>query len=156
MIRYTLKCDAAHLFESWFKSAAAYDKLLAAQMISCAVCGSNTVQKAIMAPVVRPARAAAGKTRPRPAPPLAATPPTPPSLCEPASDAEKAVRALRAKIEATSENVGRDFAREARAIHHGEAPERAIIGEVAPDEARSLIDDGVPVAPLPWSNRKTN
>jgi hypothetical protein len=50
-----------------------------------------------------------------------------------------------------------NFAAEARRIHDGDAPERAIFGEAKPDEARRLIEDGVPVAPLPFMPvRKTN
>ncbi len=143
MIRYALKCDKSHSFDSWFQSATAFEKLLASGMVTCSVCGSAVVEKALMAPKVRAARNARETAKPRP-------------LSEPASPAEQALRELRAKIEANSEDVGRNFAREARAIHDGDAPERPIIGEVAPHEARSLIEDGVPVAPLPWSSRKSN
>ena len=72
-------------------------------------------------------------------------------------DAEKALAELKAHIEKTSEDVGRDFAREARAIHLGDAPSRAIRGEARPEEARKLVEDGVPIAPLPFKvGRKTN
>ena len=74
----------------------------------------------------------------------------------PASPAEQALAELRRRIEAESEDVGRDFAAEARRIHEGEAPERPIIGEARPAEARALIEDGIPVAPLPWGRRKTS
>lgn len=143
MIHYTLKCDKAHSFDSWFQSAAAFEKLLASGLVGCSVCGSQKVEKAVMAPVIRPARTARAKSEPGP-------------LSAPATASEQALRELRARIEAKSEDVGRDFAREARAIHLGDAPERAIIGEVAPDEARKLVEDGIPVAPLPWSSRKSN
>jgi hypothetical protein len=63
---------------------------------------------------------------------------------------------MRRRIEKISENVGRDFAVEARRIHDGEAPARPIIGEARPADARALIEDGIPVAPLPWSGRKAN
>lgn len=66
------------------------------------------------------------------------------------------MRALRARIEARSENVGRDFATEARRIHDGDAPARPIIGEARPAEARALMEDGIPIAPLPWSGPKGN
>ena len=79
-----------------------------------------------------------------------------PNLSAPASSAEQALKELRRKIEAGSENVGKDFAAEARRIHDGEAPARAIIGEARLADAKALVDDGVPVAPLPWSSRKTN
>lgn len=146
MIRYTLKCSADHRFESWFQSAEAFDKLRAAGMVACSVCGSTSVEKAPMAPSVvsarKKARAETQDTKP---------------LSRPASPAEQAVAELKKQIEANSEYVGRNFAREAREIHEGTAPERSIYGEAKPDEARRLIEDGVPVAPLPFlPNRKSN
>ncbi|GAA6187689.1 hypothetical protein NBRC116596_07520 [Litorivita sp. NS0012-18] len=78
-------------------------------------------------------------------------------LSAPASAAEQAVKALRAHIEANSDYVGEDFAKEARAIQNGTAPERPIYGESSLSEAKKLIDEGIEVAPLPFrSDRKTN
>ena len=90
------------------------------------------------------------------APGIAVSAPAEPSLSAPASAAEQALKELRQKIESASENVGTDFAAEARRIHDGDAPKRAIIGEARLADAKALVDDGVPVAPLPWSSRKTN
>jgi hypothetical protein len=138
MIRYALRCEQAHRFESWFGSSADYDRLLEAGMVACAVCGSTAVEKELMTPSV-------GAGSPEP------------SLTAPASPAEQALKELRRRIEAESENVGRAFAAEARRIHEGTAPKRSIIGEARPAEARALIEDGIPVAPLPWSSqRKTS
>ena len=144
MIRYTLKCEQDHSFDSWFQSAQAYDKLMTAGLVTCAVCGALGVEKAIMAPRVRPART------------VAATRPEPGLLSAPASPAEQAVAEMRKMVEENSENVGDRFAHEARAIHEGEAPKRSIYGHARPDDAKALIDDGIHVAPLPWGNRRTN
>ncbi len=100
-----------------------------------------------MAPRVRPARNKAVQSSEKP---------HVGALSQPASPAEQAVAELRRKIEEKSENVGDNFASEARAIHDGDAPERAIIGEATPEAAKSLIEDGIPVAPLPWFSRKSN
>jgi hypothetical protein len=178
MIRYALKCSEGHSFESWFQSASAYDKLAAAGMVTCAVCGSASVQKAIMTPRVRPARSAvsglgetptassaaagAGAQSPDPGPaaPLADAPASPQlttSLSAPNSPLERAVSELRKQVEANSSYVGGKFAQEARAMHLGDAPERAIHGEAKPEEARALLEEGVPLVPLPFlSSRKTN
>ncbi|MDZ4095434.1 MAG: DUF1178 family protein [Paracoccaceae bacterium] len=151
MIRYALKCAAGHGFESWFQSGETYDKLAANGLVSCPVCGSPDVAKTLMAPALRPARNAAHSADDAPAPP--ATGP----LSTPATGAEAALAALRREIEKNSDYVGMNFATEARRIHAGNAPERAIHGEAKPDEARQLIEDGVPVAPLPFlPGRKTN
>jgi len=157
MINYTLKCANDHRFDCWFQSAAAFDKLKAAGMVACAVCGDTNVQKAMMAPRVRPARSAAAKpqeTTPAPAPEAAGAPGP---LSQPASPAEQALKELRHHVEANSDYVGKDFASEARAMHDGDAPERPIYGEAKVEEAKALIEDGVPVAPLPFNiGRKTN
>lgn len=143
MIRYALNCANDHSFESWFQSAEAYDRLVAAGHVACTVCGATKVDKTLMAPSVRPARAAAA--------------PDVPSLGKPSTPVEKALAAMRRQIEETSEYVGLNFAREARAIHSGDAPERSIYGEAKGDEARKLIEEGVPVAPLPFlPARKAN
>ncbi len=141
MIRYALKCSNDHHFESWFQSASAFDNLLATGMVTCPGCGTANVEKAIMAPPVRPARKAA-----KPAP-----------LSTPANEMERDMARLKARIVAESDYVGMQFAQEARAIHDGEAPERPIYGEARPDDARKLLEDGIPVAPLPFiPDRKTN
>jgi hypothetical protein len=148
MIHYALKCDQDHRFDSWFQSASAFDKLQDAGMVACAVCGSTSVEKAVMAPAV----ASGGDPAEGPEPAAPARP-----LSTPAHPAEQALRRLRAYVEKHSEDVGREFAREARAIHAGEAPERPIHGEAKPSEARALMEDGVPVAPLPFTlGRKSN
>lgn len=144
MIRYGLVCAQGHEFESWFSSSADFDRLSAAGHVSCAVCGSAEVKKALMAP-----RLAAGDAVPVSAGDDVEQRP----LSRPASAAEQALRELRSRIEATAENVGRDFAREARRIHEGEASARPIIGEARAADARALIEDGIPVAPLPWRSK---
>jgi len=145
MIRYALTCGQNHDFDSWFQSAEAFDKLSKAGLIACTLCGATEITKTLMAPAVRPARKAA--TAPEPARPLAT----------PASGVEEALAALRRQVEDNSEYVGLNFATEARAIHDGDKPNRAIYGEARSDEARKLIEDGVPVAPLPFMpRRKTN
>lgn len=151
MIRYTLACDKEHRFESWFADAAAYVALHTAGQLSCPHCGSARVAKALMAPAVSPARRVeAAKAAAKAA---AKTTAGRPSLAEPASEIEAKLAELRRQVEENSEYVGMNFAAEARRMHEGEAPERAIYGEAKPDEARKLIEDGVPVAPLPFRPR---
>ncbi len=80
-----------------------------------------------------------------------------PSLSQPETEAQKALSEMRKHVEENSNYVGMNFATEARAMHDGDVPERAIYGEAKPDEAKALIEDGVPVMPLPFMpGRKTN
>ncbi len=142
MIKYALKCSADHVFESWFASADAYDTLKAGGHISCLICGVQTVSKAIMAPNVSTARSQTvsvdvPETRP--------------------DDMVKALSEMREKVEKNATYVGGNFAKEARSMHLGDVPERPIWGEANLAEAKALIEDGVPVAPLPFiPTRKAN
>lgn len=148
MIRHSLRCAEDHAFDSWFQSAAAYESLVQASRVSCPVCDSTRIEKTLMTPAVRPARRSAV-----PGPQTDGTP----ALATPATEVERALAALRRKVEENSEYVGMNFVTEARAIHDGEAPERPIYGEAKAEEARKLIEDGVPVAPLPFlPMRKVN
>lgn len=138
MIRYALKCAEGHRFDSWFQSASAYDRLAAAGHVACAVCGTGEVAKDLMTPRVSPETKA-------PARPLS----------QPTSPAEQALADLRRKIEKDSTYVGDRFADEARKMYEGETPKRQIHGEARLAEAKKLIEDGIPVAPLPFLPRRS-
>lgn len=148
MIRYALKCDADHQFESWFQSADAFQSLEKASMIECPQCGSKKVEKSLMAP-----RVATSRKRATPQPEA----PSQPVVSAPDAKMEEAMRALKEHVEANSDYVGKDFAREATSMHLGDVPERSIYGEVAPEDAKRLAEDGVPAIPLPFIPKsKTN
>ena len=155
MICFTLKCPEGHVFDSWFKSSSAFDALAESGMIQCPDCGAAVKDKALMAPDVRTTRAA-----PRADAPPAEVPDQQQNmhaLAAPSSEAEAALQELRRKVQDNSEYVGKSFAKEARAIHVGDSPERSIYGEATAEEAKDLVEDGVPVAPLPFvPTRKTN
>lgn len=143
MIRFALKCDNNHSFESWFQSGSAFDDLRARNLVGCPACGSVAVQKDLMAPKVT------AKKRDLPEAPTMTNTPDP--------EIASAIREIREHVEKTSDYVGSDFAREARAMHEGEVPHRSIYGEVATGEAKKLVEDGVPALPLPFTPRqKTN
>ncbi len=129
MIKFTLKCGQDHGFESWFQSGTAFDTLHARGLVTCPVCGATDVEKALMAPAVSGS---------------------------PANLRER-INALRAEVEANSDYVGADFATQARAMYLGDIPDRLIHGEAPLAEAKALIDDGVPILPLPFMpTRKAN
>ena len=157
MIRYALRCDHDHTFESWFQDSAAYDSQAKRKLVSCPVCDSVKVEKAIMAPRIVSKRS---RERAEPVPAPASTPaaeapaPVPASGSTPLLMAQE--RELRAKIKElrdhivkNADNVGEKFPNEARKMHYGEIEHRPIYGEASPEEAKSLIDEGVEVSPLP-------
>jgi hypothetical protein len=154
MIRYALRCERDHSFESWFQSSSAYDSQVKRKLVSCPICGSVKIDKAIMAPQI------VGKKRPDGAEPAPAAPTAPPAEVLPPAGATPLVmtqeRELRAKLKElrdhivkNADNVGERFPNEARKMHYGEIEHRPIYGEASPDEARALIDEGVEVSPLP-------
>jgi hypothetical protein len=129
MIRYALICDGSHEFEAWFRNSEDFDIQSGAGLVECPHCASVDVRKAIMAPAI-----AKGGNRP-------------------AADPQRMMLEMAGKIRGhIAENfdyVGDKFATEARAMHTGDKPERAIYGETSPEESKALQDEGVPCAPLP-------
>jgi len=156
MIRYALRCERDHTFESWFQDSSAYESQVRRKLVSCPVCDSVKVEKAIMAP-----RIVGKKGRERVEPVIAPAPAETPAATEtPAAGSTSLMmaqeRELRAKIKElrdhivnNADNVGERFPSEARKMHYGEIAHRPIYGEASPNEARALIEEGVEVTPLP-------
>lgn len=150
MIRYAIACEHGHVFDVWFASADSAADQIASGDVACPHCGATQVRKALMAP-----RIAAGATRAEP--PAPAEPPAadaavrsaPPAAGPPPRAVLERLWALREAVERNAENVGGDFAEEARRMHEGDADARPIWGECAPEDALELWEDGAPVAPLP-------
>lgn len=145
MIRYALKCANGHAFDSWFASAEAFETLRTRGLATCGTCGSPKVEKTLMAPGVRTTKGkeVAGVVKDVPI-----------SLATPSNKVEAAIAELRAKVEASSDYVGPKFAAEARKMHDGDTPTRAIFGEANAAEAKALIEDGVPILPLPFGPKQ--
>ncbi len=149
MIRYTLRCECGHTFESWFQSSSAYDSQHKRHLVTCPSCDSAKVEKAIMAP-----RLASKSTKAAPASEPATAPDnslaaSPLAMAPEAQELAAKLRELREHVEKNAENVGRQFPHEARKIHYGDSEHRAIYGQATEEETRSLIDEGVEVMPLP-------
>jgi len=148
MIKYALRCERGHGFESWFPDGAAFDKQRKRGLVDCPACGSIQIEKQIMAPNV----SLKGGERSR-----AEAPPETPVTTDPtfvaASDQSRKLRAmmreLHAHVVANTEDLGGKFVEEARRIHNGEAEDRAIRGRASLAEARELHEEGIGVLPLP-------
>ena len=149
MIRYNLRCERGHAFESWFQSSQAYETQEKRQLVNCPSCGSAKVERAIMAPQI-----VSKKSRDRAAPiPAAAAdtavPSSTPLMMAQERELRAKLRELRDHIVKNADNVGERFPNEARKMHYGDIEHRPIYGEASPEEARSLIEEGVEVSPLP-------
>lgn len=132
MIRYTLACSLDHEFEGWFGASSDFDDQSARGLIGCPVCGSTDVRKAIMAPAVVGAKK--GDVN---------------ATAEKRAMVMQAMEAVRDHVETHFDDVGDSFASEARAIHEGRSEQRGIYGQASPKEVKDLVEDGVPVLPLP-------
>ncbi|HXA38022.1 MAG TPA: DUF1178 family protein [Phenylobacterium sp.] len=138
MIRYALICEHEHEFEGWFGASADFDDQQARGLLECPACGSKAVRKAIMAPAV-----AGTKTRSQDLPPA-----------QNQAVMMEAMSRIRRHVEENFDDVGDAFATEARAIHEGRSEDRGIYGQATSQEVRDLVEDGVPIAPMPPEPRK--
>jgi len=144
MIKYRVACSGGHEFESWFADSDSFETQAKRGLIMCPACDSRDVRKAMMAPALLGAR------RDEPAE-------APVALVDEKQQALRAaMRELRQKIDAATDDVGSDFPQVARAIHAGDEPERAIRGQATLAEAKALIEEGVSVAPLPLLPEEAN
>jgi hypothetical protein len=157
MIRYALHCDKGHEFESWFANSAAYDKQHKRALVTCPVCNSAKVEKAIMAPRLAQTSAESIEPPMMPMPPANPTPAqanlpakaTPVAMMPTERELRKKLKELRDAITKNASYVGTRFPEEARKIHYGETEHRSIYGEASPDEAKELHDEGIEFHPLP-------
>ena len=153
MIRYALLCPRDHGFEAWFRDSDAFDRQSETGQVSCPSCGAVEVRKAVMAPAVRrssekrvaaPVPVEAPAAEPAPAAGVPA-----PIVDEGFARMRAALREVHAKLKRDAVDVGPAFPDQARRIHDGDAPPRAIYGTATDDEVRSLVEDGVGILPIP-------
>ena len=130
MIVYNLRCRNAHEFEGWFRDSGAYELQARDGSLTCPVCDSRKVEKAIMAPAVSGAKKQS-------------------VTADEAKKMRQFMTGLRQYVQQNADYVGPNFAEEARKIHYGEADHRHIYGEASVEEAKELLEEGVDVAPLP-------
>lgn len=134
MIQYSLVCENDHKFDAWFRNAEAYGTQQKDGVVTCPICASADVHKALMAPALartRSEKVAVSTGHPQQA------------------ELRAAMKALRDKVTSEADYVGDAFAKEARKIHDNEIEARGIYGEATHDEVCGLVEDGVDFMPLP-------
>jgi hypothetical protein len=147
MIKYDLRCERGHSFESWFQSSSAYDSQHKRKLVTCPNCGSAKVEKAIMAPRLAGTRKRGKASAPAATESSSATPA--PLMMAQERELRAKLKELRDHVVKNADNVGEKFPNEARKMHYGDIEHRPIYGEASPDEARSLVEEGIEVMPLP-------
>ncbi len=140
-----LQCSASHVFEGWFGSEDDFRSQLERGLVECPVCGDIQVTKKLSAP-----RLNLGASEPA-APGKASSSAARQEVvaAAPAAELQAAYLRMVREVLAKTEDVGERFVEEARRMHYGETQERGIRGQATPDETRALLDEGIPVLPLP-------
>jgi hypothetical protein len=143
MIKYALICEQQHEFESWFAGSDAYDKQAKRGLLTCPVCNSSKVEKAIMAPRLSGARK--GKERATETPAATSV-----AMLTPQEQQLRAkLKELREHITKNADYVGQKFPEEARKMHYGDIEHRSIYGEASLEAAKELSEEGIELHPLP-------
>jgi len=148
VIVFELQCGQRHRFEGWFASAEAFERQHAAGEIACPVCADPAILKVPSARIQRAKGTSSERiptaTTESNGPPAKGQLPT-----KPAPRQQMTLAAFIDHVLVNSEDVGTRFAEEARRIHRDEAPHRSIRGQSTPEETEALLEEGVPVFPLP-------
>ena len=176
MIKYQLICDLTHEFEGWFQTAAAFDAQNEAGLVTCPVCDSVRVRRALMTPnlaspkrrrddmgrlpaaetdhqlgtIMRPSQAASGQTEfaQTASANVVASKATPSQAA--LGEAIAQLRHLQRKIKSECRDAGADFATEVRKMHYGDSEPENIYGHSSIEERESLADEGIDIVTLPW------
>jgi len=144
VIQYSLICENSHKFDAWFASAKAYGEQQDIGIITCPICASGDVQKALMAPAVALSGDKNGDGNKLADDKVVVSTGHPQQ-----KELQAAIKNLRDKVTSEADYVGDKFANEARKIHDKEAEPRGIYGEATKDEVASLTKDGIDFLPLP-------
>jgi len=138
MIKYNLFCKCGKAFESWFSGSAEYDDLKRKRLINCIYCNSTSIQKSVMSPNLASKSNKDLKN----------------------TKIEKNIRKqlldIRKYIEKNCKNVGDNFPQEARSIHYDKKTSKGIYGKATPEETAELLEEGIEVATIPWTEKKEN
>ena len=171
MIKYQLICDLTHEFEGWFQTGAAFDVQNEAGLVTCPVCDSARVRRALMTPnlaspkrrrddmgrlpaaetdhqlgtIMRPSQAASAQTA---SANVVASKATPSQAA--LGEAIAQLRHLQRKIKSECRDAGADFATEVRKMHYGDSEPENIYGYSSNEERESLADEGIDIVTLPW------
>lgn len=137
MIVFNLTCGNDHPFEGWFSSAADFEQQQQATLLSCPLCGSHQVSKAVHAPYVNTGHVATPAER------------TAKGGAEQYANVGGELAQLIEHLIANTDDVGDAFPEEARKIYYQEAPERRIRGNASHDDVKDLREEGIDIIALP-------
>tara|TARA_Y100000590_G_scaffold282056_1_gene317262 strand:- start:959 stop:1375 length:417 start_codon:yes stop_codon:yes gene_type:complete len=138
MIKYNLFCSCSKTFESWFSSSTEYEVLKRKKLINCIYCGSTSVQKTVMSPNLTSKSNKDSKNY------------------KIEKSIKKQLAEVRRYIEKNCKNVGDNFPQEARSIHYDKKTSKGIYGKATPEETAELLEEGIDVTTIPWTDKTEN
>ena len=161
MIKYQLICDKSHEVEGWFGDSVAFESQQESGFLTCPVCGSADVRRALMAPNLASPKtrktdlaeqqpSAQPEPQPQPQAPQQASAALPPAAARKMQELMSEMRALQTRIREECRDVGNDFAEEARKIHYGEVEPEGIYGQATAEEREALDEEGIEIMDMPW------
>ena len=139
MIKYNLKCENKHEFESWFSDSNEYEKLKKKMLLECIYCSSSKISKSIMSPMVSIIKNSNKKIKS--------------NLDNKFVDEKKRLVEIRRFVEKNFDYVGENFSEKVREIYYNKKTKKAIYGTTTEKERRELLDEGIDLITIPWVNK---
>lgn len=138
MIKYNLKCQNDHEFESWFSNSKEFEKLKNKKMLECIYCSSNNINKSIMAPMISNSKNKNEQIDVRD---------------KDFKNEKNKLLKLRKYIEENFDYVGKDFSKKVREIYYDKKTKKTIYGTTTPKEREELAEEGIDLLSIPWVNK---
>ena len=138
MIKYNLKCNNNHEFESWFSSSSEFDNLSKKNLLECIYCSSKKIDKSIMAPSVSGFKNKKDDLI---------------EISKNQINEKDALLKLRKYIENNFEYVGKDFSKKVREVYYDKRSNKAIYGTASTEEREELSEEGIDLITIPWASK---
>ena len=139
MIKYNLKCNNSHEFESWFSESKEFERLKTKKLLECIYCNSKIIDKSIMAPMISVSKNdSINKSEINN------------NILQ--KERNKLIK-LRNFIEKNFEYVGKDFSKKVREIYYDKENKKSIYGITSPEERKELKEEGIDLLSIPWVNK---
>ena len=138
MIKYNLKCENDHEFESWFSDSNEFDKLNKKNLLECIFCSSNKIKKSIMAPMISGSKLKDEDDE---------------LFDKDSFKQRKNLIKLREHIEKNFEFVGDKFSEKVREVYYDKKTKKSIYGTTTPEEREELAEEGIDLLSIPWANK---
>jgi hypothetical protein len=138
MIKYILKCNKNHEFESWFSNSEEFDKLNKRQLLECIYCSSKKISKSIMSPMISNLSNKKEKIE---------------EIDKGIKEEKNKLFQLRKYIETNFDYVGKDFSKKVREVYYDQKNKKAIYGTTTPEERKELAEEGIDLLSIPWVSK---